>query len=119
MNELIESGIIKRFLAQVDVTYSNSMLESWWRALKHQWLYLHSLDTIETVRKLVSFYVNEHNTQVPHYAFKGQTPDEMYFSTGADVPEQLSIATLEAKKTRREGRHLESSRHSARKLIKT
>ncbi len=29
MNELIESGIIKRVLAQVDVTYSNSMIESW------------------------------------------------------------------------------------------
>jgi len=102
MNELIESGIIKRVLAQVDVTYSNSMIESWWRALKHQWLYLHSLDTIETARKLVSFYVSEHNTHIPHYAFKGQTPDEMYFSTGADVPEQLRLATLNARKLRRE-----------------
>ena len=27
------------------------MIESWWRAIKHQWLFLHSLDTIETVRK--------------------------------------------------------------------
>jgi putative transposase len=102
MNDLIESGIIKRVLAQVDVTYSNSMIESWWRALKHQWLYLHSLDTIEIVRKLVAFYVTEHNTQVPHFAFKGQTPDEIYFGTGADVPEQLKIATLNAKRLRRD-----------------
>jgi putative transposase len=100
VNELIESGIIQRVLAQVDVTYSNSMIESWWRAIKHQWLFLHSLDTIETVRKLVTFYVDQHNAIVPHYAFKGQTPDEMYFSKGADVPEQLRIATLEARKTR-------------------
>ena len=102
VNELMESGIIQRVLAQVDVTYSNSMIESWWRAIKHQWLFLHSLDTIETVRKLVAFYVEQHNTQVPHYAFKGQTPDEMFFSTGVDVPEQLRIATLEARKSRRE-----------------
>ena len=101
VNELIESGIIQRVLAQVDVTYSNSMIESWWRAIKHQWLFLHSLDSIETVRKLVTFYVEQHNAIVPHYAFNGQTPDEMYFSTGADVPEQLRIATLEARKTRR------------------
>ena len=101
VNELIESGIILRVLAQVDVTYSNSMIESWWRAIKHQWLFLHSLDSIETVRKLVTFYVEQHNAIVPHYAFNGQTPDEMYFSTGADVPEQLRIATLEARKTRR------------------
>ena len=102
VNELIESGIIQRVLAQVDVTYSNSMIESWWRAIKHQWLFLHSLDTIETVRKLVALYVEQHNANVPHYAFKGQTPDEMYFSMGADVPEQLRIATLVARKSRRE-----------------
>lgn len=102
VNELMESGIIQRVLAQVDVTYSNSMIESWWRAIKHQWLFLHSLDKIETVRKLVTFYVDQHNTHVPHYAFKGQTPDEMFSSTGVDVPEQLRIATLEARKSRRE-----------------
>ena len=102
VNELVESGVIKRVLAQVEVTYSNSMIESWWRAIKHQWLYLHSLDTVETVRKLVTFYVDQHNTHVPHYAFKGQTPDEMFFSSGAEVPEQLRLATLEARKLRRE-----------------
>ena len=102
VNALTESGIITRVLAQVEVTYSNSLIESWWRAIKHQWLFLHSLDTIETVRKLVTFYVEQHNAHVPHYAFKGQTPDEMFFGTGADVPEQLRIATLDARKLRRE-----------------
>ena len=27
--------------AQTEITFSNSMIESWWRVLKHQWLYLH------------------------------------------------------------------------------
>ena len=102
VDEPVESGIIKRVLAPIDVTYSNSMIESWWRAIKHQWLFLHSLDTVETVRKLVTFYVEQHNMHVPHYAFKGQTPDEMFFSTGAYVPEQLRFATLDARKRRRE-----------------
>ena len=102
VNQLVESGIIQRVLAQVDVTYSNSMIESWWRAIKHQWLFLHSLDSVETVRKLVTFYVEQHNTHVPHYAFKGQTPDEMFFGTGALIPEQLRVATLSARKLRRE-----------------
>jgi putative transposase len=80
-------------LAQVDVLFSNSMIEAWWRMLKHQWLYLNELDSIETVQKLVAFYVEQHNTLVPHSAFKGwQTPDEMYFSKGAAVPEQLKSA---------------------------
>jgi hypothetical protein len=62
---------------------SNSLIESWWRVLKHQWLYLNTLDTVATLEKLIGFYVTEHNARLPHAAFRGQTPDEMYFGTGA------------------------------------
>ena len=99
---LIETNTIKRVLAQVDIHFSNSMIESWWRQLKHQWLFLNTLDTIATVRRLFEFYVQQHNEQVPHSAFEGQTPDEMYFSTGADVPDKLNAARLLARHTRRE-----------------
>jgi len=78
------------------------MIESWWRALKHQWLYLNSLDTVATVRKLVAFYVEQHNSQLPHSAFRGQTPDEMYFMTGADIPEALEAARQKARQARAE-----------------
>jgi hypothetical protein len=54
------------------------MIESWWRVLKQQWLYLITLDTVRAVEKLVAFYVKEHNSRLPHSAFRGQTPDEMY-----------------------------------------
>ena len=100
---LVESGTLKRILAQVDVVFSNSMIEAWWRMLKHQWLYLNELDSVETVRKLVAFYVEQHNSHVPHSAFKGwQTPDEIYFSMGAEVPEQLKLARIVARQARRE-----------------
>jgi hypothetical protein len=58
---------LKRLLAQTQITFSNSIIESWWRTLKHQWLVLNlnSLDTIATLEKLVGFYVNEHNTRLP------------------------------------------------------
>jgi hypothetical protein len=62
------------------------MIEAFWRSLKHQWLYLNSLDSIERLRVLVAFFVEEHNTQMPHSAFAGQTPDEMYFGTAVDLP---------------------------------
>ena len=78
------------------------MIESGWRQLKHQWLFLNTLDSIATVRKLVEFYVQQHNELVAHSAFQGQTPDEMYFATGADVPEKLLAAQLLAKQARRE-----------------
>ena len=64
---LIEANTIQRVLAQVDIHFSNSMIESWWRQLKHQWLFLNTLDTIATVRKLVEFYVQQHNEHVPHH----------------------------------------------------
>jgi transposase InsO family protein len=99
---LVEKGTIARVLAQVEVVFSNSMIESWWRLLKHQWLYLNTLDSVEMVRKLVEFYVEQHNTHIPHSAFKGwQTPDEMYFGKGEELPEQLFAARLKAKQSRR------------------
>ena len=77
VDELIDSGLLRRLLAMTEISFSNSLIESWWHALKHQWLYLNSLDTISTIRKLVTFYVGEHNSRLPHSAFRGQTPDDM------------------------------------------
>jgi hypothetical protein len=46
VDALFSSGQLRRVLAQVDVTFSNSLIEVWWRSLKHQWLYLHTLDSL-------------------------------------------------------------------------
>ena len=93
---------LRRVLAQVDVSYSNSLIEAWWRSLRHQWLYLNSLDSLATVRKLVGWYVHEHNEVLPHAAFHGQTPDEMYFGRGAGVPDQLAQRRLKVRQQRLE-----------------
>src|SRR5690606_30676783 len=79
VDELFDSGQLRRELAQVVVTFSNSLIEAWWRSLKHQWCGLHQLDSIATVRRLVEFYVQQHNKVMPHSAFNGATPDEVYF----------------------------------------
>ena len=50
-----------------------------------------------TLRRLVEFYVIQHNSVLPHSAFEGQTPDEMYFHTGEDVPTLLAAARLQAR----------------------
>jgi len=102
VDALIDSGLLSRVLAGTEIAFSNSLIESWWRVLKHQWLYLNSLDTVATVRKLVAFYVQEHNTRLPHAAFRGQTPDEMYFGTGTDVPGALAAVCHEARQARAE-----------------
>ena len=95
-------GLLRRLLAQTEITFSNSLIESWWRVLKHQWLYLNTLDTVSTLQTLIEYYVNEHNTRIPHSAFRGQTPDEMYHGTGNHIPKELELAHKAARQARME-----------------
>jgi len=100
VDKLVDSGILRRLLAQTDISFSNSLIESWWRALKHQWLFLNTLDTVNKLESLVAFYVEEHNTQLPHSAFRGQTPNEMYLGTGDHIPKELEAAKKAARESR-------------------
>ena len=102
VDALMETGVLRRLLAFTELRFSNSMIEAWWRSLKHQWLYLHSLDSVATIRRLVTFYVHEHNQVLPHSAFRGQTPDEMYFGTGEAVPGDLTSRATAARRARQE-----------------
>ena len=100
VDTLITTGVLRRVLAFTELKFSNSMIEAWWRSLKHQWLFLHSLDGVATIRRLVAFYVDEHNRVLPHSAFHGETPDEMYFGTGDGVPGDLTSRAAAARRTR-------------------
>jgi hypothetical protein len=94
--------VLRRVLAFTELKCSNSLIEAWWRTLKHQWLFLHALDSIITVRRLVAFYVQEHNRVLSHSVFRGQTPDEMYFGTGDTVPPDLTSRAAAARQARAE-----------------
>ena len=104
LNSAVDAALLaaclNRVLAQVEVAFSNSMIEAFWRSLKHQWLYLNSLDSIERLRTLVAFFIEKYNTQMPHPAFSGQTPDEMYFGTAVDLPAELAAARSTAREER-------------------
>lgn len=76
------------------------MIETCWRTLKHQWLCLNTLDSVATVQRLVTFYVKEHNEQLLHSAFRGQTSGEMYFGRGDGVPDELEPGRKAARKRR-------------------
>ena len=34
VDALVEAGTLRRILAQVDLSFSNSLIEAWWRSLK-------------------------------------------------------------------------------------
>ena len=45
-------------------------------------------------------YTKVWNVQVRSWAFAGQTPDEMYFGTAADLPTELAVARSQARAAR-------------------
>ncbi len=108
VDKVIESSLLKRVLAQAEIRCSNSMIESWCRVLKHQWLYWNQLDTVKTVEKLVAFYVEQHNKHLPHSVFQGQTPDEMYLGIGEHIPQQLQAARMVARRLRMKVNRIQS-----------
>ena len=93
------AGLITRVIAQVEVSFSNSMIEAFWLALKHRWLYLHRLDKLESVRTLVAAYVGDHNDLIPRVELGGRTPTEAY--EGRPAP-ALEVACREARTRRLE-----------------
>ena len=110
VDQLMADGLVHRVLAQVEVSFSNSMIEAFWRSLRHQWLYLHSLESFTQLKQLIDFYVREHNTQMPHHAFVGQTPDEVYFNQADRVRDGLTAARRQARRARMAANRDESCR---------
>ena len=100
VDDELEGIDLERVLAQIDVTYSNSKIEAFWRSLKHSWLYLHRLETESELRRLIAFYVEAHNDVMPHSAFEGQTPNEVFFETGAAVVDKLVAERVQAQAER-------------------
>jgi putative transposase len=51
VDDLITMGVLRRVLAFTGLKFSNAMIEAWWRSLKHQWFFLHALDSVTAVRR--------------------------------------------------------------------
>ena len=98
---LEDSNSLSRVLAEVDIVCSNSMIEAFWRQLKHAWLFLNTLDSTAAVKRLVAFYVREHNEKIPRAVLGGRTPDEVYFGREENLLERLSEKHRGAPQARR------------------
>ena len=77
-NGSVDAAIIslklKRVLAQTEVTFSNSMIEAWWRVLKHQWLFLNELDSLPKVTSLVALYIELQHVRIRNRPDEGGWP---------------------------------------------
>ena len=96
VDKLFEGDVLQRVIAQIDVSYSDSMIEAWVSLCQTSWLFLHQLDNLAMLKKPTEFYVGEHNARMPHSAFQGQPPDEVYFGTGAQVADELAARRRQA-----------------------
>jgi hypothetical protein len=63
-------------IAQVDVDFSNSMVEHTIKELKYQWLYHHKINNIEQLNKLLAQHT-EKDSNRPRAVHKGLTPAEI------------------------------------------
>ncbi len=91
VDQLLEdSSSLRRVLAQIDIISSNSLIEAFWRQLKHAWLFLNTLESTAAVRRLVAFYIGEHNEKIPRAVLGARTRDEVYFGREEDLRECLS-----------------------------
>ena len=56
----------------------NVFIERLWRSLKYQFVYLHAFETGSELRAGLNRWISYYNTQRPHSALAGKTPDEAY-----------------------------------------
>jgi putative transposase len=100
VNALIETGVLRRLLAFTELKFSNSMIEAGGAPSSINGSFSTRWIVSATVRRLVAFYVDQHNRVLPHSAFRGQTPDEMYLGTGDAMPADLTSRAAAARRAR-------------------
>ncbi|MGE0174341.1 MAG: transposase [Oligoflexales bacterium] len=81
-NRLIRDTLVtlksRLSLARHDICSSNSLVESFFRSLKNNYLYGQKCKTFKSLKSKVGFYIRQHNEIMPHNAFHSATPQEVF-----------------------------------------
>jgi len=77
---LVTSNSIRQIIAQLDIQFSNSMIESLFHQLKNRYLYYKDIHQFEKLKEHIDFYMREHNEVIPFASLNGATPREVYES---------------------------------------
>jgi len=78
VNNIFTGSGLKQIFAKIDIHYSNSIIEAFFRSLKNNFLYFKKFKSISDFIRSIKFYINEHNNRIPHSAFEFETPAERY-----------------------------------------
>ena len=76
----------------------NVFIERLWRSLKYECVYIHAFETGTELRAGLAKWITYYNTERPHSALGGATPDDAYTFTGAQpdpglTPDQAVVPT--------------------------
>lgn len=87
VRETIHSSCITHEIASVDIDYSNSMIEAFFRSLKQYSLYKKIFLSFEEVKMAINDYLERYNSFIPRHGLSGLTPNEKY--QNQTPPEQI------------------------------
>ncbi|NRA67518.1 MAG: transposase family protein [Pseudobacteriovorax sp.] len=59
VDSLLEEQDIKRIVAQIDIDFSNSMVEALFKRMKHNYLFNHPLTSLEVLQEKLDYYIKE------------------------------------------------------------
>ncbi|MFW7381591.1 MAG: hypothetical protein ACOH5I_22475 [Oligoflexus sp.] len=85
VDRLITNGLINRTIAQIDVEFSNSMVEMVFHRLKHRFLFNIPLTNFAALVKGVDFYFTQSNEIIPRAILNGATPLEAFTGQWTNV----------------------------------
>ncbi|WP_412072743.1 IS3 family transposase [Solemya velum gill symbiont] len=91
VNLLLKAGI-KISMDGKGRALDNIYIERFWRSIKHEWIYLHSVTTVNEMIRIVKEYMHYYNFQRPHQSLNYQTPAQVYeHNGGIIVPDNTII----------------------------
>jgi transposase InsO family protein len=101
VDQLVVGNLISRTIAQIDVEFSNSMIEMLFHRLKHRYLFTIPLTNFEALKKGADFYLTESNTRIPQTVLKGATPEEAITGTwNSEQIDRIQAKVIDARMKR-------------------
>ena len=80
-NRLVQAWIadapVRKLVAQVDVSFSNSMIEAVNKIIKYRYLFRKPIPDLDHIPETVSAAIADYNSR-PHYAHHGLSPNEVH-----------------------------------------
>lgn len=77
VKDYLASTSLKLHIAQVDVSFSNSLIEAVNNILKYRYIFRKDIPSFHSVDPVVRESISDYNAR-PHYALHGLSPDEVY-----------------------------------------